>query len=94
MSDESEKTPQQVKQLQQRIQELLDAYVQQEKFDFRLIVAKEYKQQEGFLQILVLPDREGVSGAEYSEVLTVVEHRLSRLDHVEHVMLMPVLVAA
>ncbi|MCL2701806.1 MAG: hypothetical protein FWE88_08980 [Phycisphaerae bacterium] len=93
MSDESEKTPQQVRQLQQRVQELLDAYVQQEKFDFRLIVAEAYMQQEGFLQILVLPDREGVSGAEYSEVLTVVEHRLSRLDHVEHVMLMPALAA-
>ena len=92
MSDE--KTPQQVKQLQQRIQELLDVYVQQEKFDFRMIVSGEYRQQDGWLHILVVPDREDVSGAECAEALTVVESRLYRLDHVEHVLLMPVLMAA
>ena len=87
MSDE--KTPREVEQLQRHAQEMLDVYTQREKFTFRLIVAKEYIQQEGWLHILVRPDREGVRLHEYAEALVAVDQKFYREEHVENVLLLP-----
>ena len=88
-----EKTPQEVEQLRQHVQELLDTYVRQEKFDFRLIVTEEYVQQEDWLHILVLPDRKGIRAYEYAEALSAVSRKLHREEHVENVLLLPALAA-
>ena len=88
-----ERTPQEIEQLQQQVQEMLDTYVRQEKFGFRLVVSPEYVQQEDWLHLEVMPDREGVRAYEYAEALMAVEKKLRREVNVEHVLLLPPLAA-
>jgi hypothetical protein len=90
---EWEKTPQQVEDLKRRVQELLDEYVRERKYDFSLKVSNEYVQQEDWLHLIVVPDKEGVRAYDYAKALTDVGNKLRREEHVEHVVLLPTLAA-
>ena len=86
------KTPEEVVRLKQRAQKMLDDYVQQEQFGFHLKVSEEYdRQEDDWLYLVVLPDKDGVPANEYVEALSVVEMRLRRKEN-EHVLLVPALV--
>ncbi len=88
-----EKTPQQVEELQKHVQELLNDYVRDKKYDFSLKVIDEYVQQEDWLHLIVVPDKEGVRAYDYAKALTDVGNKLRREEHVEHVLLLPTLAA-
>jgi hypothetical protein len=85
------KTHHDVDQLKQRAQAMLDGYVRQEKFDFRLVVSEEYRQEDDWWYLVVVPNKDGVRLNEYVEVLMVVERKLGREASV-NVLLVPALV--
>jgi len=84
-------TSQEVEHLKQRAQEMLDDYVQHEKFDFYLKVLGEHDWQDDLLQLVAVPDREGVPADEYVEALLAVERKLCRKENA-NVVLVPALV--
>ena len=84
-------SPGEVEHLRRRAQEMLDDYTRHEKFDFHLKVLEEYDWLDGSLQLVAVPDRDGVPVDEYVEALLAVDRKLRRLESAQ-VLLVPALV--
>ncbi|RPI63316.1 MAG: hypothetical protein EHM48_02690 [Planctomycetaceae bacterium] len=88
-----EKTHDEIEELRKHVQELLNMQVRQTGLAFTLKVLDEYIQQEDWLYLVVIPDQQGVRAYDYAKVLTDVENKLRRDEHVEGVLLVPALAA-
>jgi hypothetical protein len=75
------------------VQEMLDQYVSQSRLPFTLKVSKDVLQQDEWVYLIVVPDKEGVRAYDYVNALTDVEKKLREDKHEENVLLVPALAA-
>jgi len=85
------RTESDIESLRQRVQQKVDRECTRKRLDFRLIVKEASVEEEEWVYVIVVPDREGVRAYDYAKVLSDVELELRRDEHEQHVLILPAL---